>query len=527
MMGVDLPSTTEVLQSIGAELSIFLLTLFWALALQKLYSIAGGTKGASKECRPASKQEPAVHTAVADVQSSQSLKPSRPKAAEPAKQPTKECGHIMNEVVSLMRNQPNMRNAVKALSMYSELKELMKSRRLIETAASRTNAVEFFTVLVQSACRAGRAQLVQGIVDDMVRHGIARPLEFYESAMKQLAGQKQYRMALSIYDRIIADGLEPSAITCSCLVSFAAEVGELERAIQFFEKLASITTPSIRAYMTVLRVHAKRLDWTCSRAIFDDMLKRGVSIDSLVLNVVLATGVATDQVEGAEALLLEAATLKPPAGDLISYNTIIKGYAQRSEGAKALELMATMRGKGFVPNAITFNTAMDACVRGTRSTTAWELLSVMRESGLKPDKFTCSILTKGLSKGSTAEQIHACLELLREVGDKCETILRSTLLHSVLDAAATLQNVEPLTATFSQMWQHNIVPSANAFRHMIHALGEVQASELVERLQAGRALDIGMHSAALVGCASSAGHQDRSKILAQKAAKHGLRLLAD
>eukprot|EP00421_Protoceratium_reticulatum_P012483 CAMPEP_0168403956 /NCGR_PEP_ID=MMETSP0228-20121227/24393_1 /TAXON_ID=133427 /ORGANISM="Protoceratium reticulatum, Strain CCCM 535 (=CCMP 1889)" /LENGTH=88 /DNA_ID=CAMNT_0008417569 /DNA_START=88 /DNA_END=351 /DNA_ORIENTATION=- len=88
--------------------------------------------------------------------------------------------------------------------------------------------------------------------------------------MKQLAGQKFYHLALNIHDRMVADGLEPSAVTCSCLISFAAEVGELDRAAHFFEKLASLTTPSIRAYMTVLRVHGRRQDWPAALATFRD-----------------------------------------------------------------------------------------------------------------------------------------------------------------------------------------------------------------------------------------------------------------
>merc|ERR1719498_1310024 len=116
--------------------------------------------------------------------------------------------------------------------------------------------------------------------------------------MKQFAGQKHYTLALNMYDRLVADGLEPSAVTCSCLISFAAEIGELDRAAAFFQKLSSLATPSIRAYMTMLRVHAKRQDWKASLATFRSMQARGVRLDSLVLNVILATGVAADQLEG-------------------------------------------------------------------------------------------------------------------------------------------------------------------------------------------------------------------------------------
>merc|ERR1719389_736663 len=150
-----------------------------------------------------------------------------------------------------------------------------------------------------------------------------------------------------MYDRLVSDGLEPCAVTCSCLIGFAAEVGELQRAISFFEKLSSLTTPSIRAYMTVLRVHAKRQDWPSSLNVFRDMQKRKVNLDSLVLNVILATGVAGDQIEGVEQLLIEADTFKPPISDVVSYNTLIKGYAARNDALKAIQVISRMRARGL------------------------------------------------------------------------------------------------------------------------------------------------------------------------------------
>ena len=81
-------------------------------------------------------------------------------------------------------------------------------------------------------------------------------------------------LGLGIYDRLVEDGLETTAVTCSCLIRFAAEarrpirhcadtpseVGDFNRAKEFFEclrdggwvdasarKLSSLTKPSIRA----------------------------------------------------------------------------------------------------------------------------------------------------------------------------------------------------------------------------------------------------------------------------------------
>ena len=48
--------------------------------------------------------------------------------------------------------------------------------------------------------------------------------------------------------------------------------------------------------MTILRVHARQCDWKSSRDVVRHMLDRKAELDSLVLNVAFATGIAADQV---------------------------------------------------------------------------------------------------------------------------------------------------------------------------------------------------------------------------------------
>jgi pentatricopeptide repeat protein len=224
--------------------------------------------------------------------------------------------------------------------------------------------------------------------------------------------------------------------------------------------------------MTVLRVHAKRQDWPSSLNVFRDMQKRKVPLDSLVLNVILATGVAGDQIEGVEQLLVEADTFKPPISDVVSYNTLIKGYAQRNDALKAIQVINRMVQRGLTTNAITFNTAMDAAVRSLRIQEAWDLLKDMRKAGFRPDKFTCSILVKGLVKQPISDHIRNSLELLSEVDSTCDATLRSTLYHSVLESAAQVPDTVMLMNTFSQMRSHQVALTANAYRLLVQALGQ-------------------------------------------------------
>jgi len=356
---------------------------------------------------------------------------------------------LLNEIVECVRSHQKVQLAQHALSLYQEMSAILHAEKLKVPEVARLakyGALDLYSALMQSAIAAGEYDLVQVFLEDMAKHGVARPLSFYESIMKQAAGLRLHSLALQVYDHLEADGLQASAVTCSCLVGFAAEVGELDRAVAFFECLARTTTPSIRAYMTVLRVHAKQKNWPASLAMLRDMCHSGVKPDSLILNIVLATGVAAaDDFEEVAELLLDADQRSPPISDIVSYNTLLKGYAQRANAEGAARTLKRLAERGLEPNAITLNTAMDAAVRGGCQKDAWVLLQHMRDIGLKPDKFTCSILVKTPLKSKErepasvkVERIYKCIALLDEVDLTKEHSLRSFLYNSVLDSANQL-----------------------------------------------------------------------------------------
>eukprot|EP00421_Protoceratium_reticulatum_P020500 CAMPEP_0168393782 /NCGR_PEP_ID=MMETSP0228-20121227/19195_1 /TAXON_ID=133427 /ORGANISM="Protoceratium reticulatum, Strain CCCM 535 (=CCMP 1889)" /LENGTH=489 /DNA_ID=CAMNT_0008407173 /DNA_START=109 /DNA_END=1575 /DNA_ORIENTATION=- len=463
-MNFVIAAISDVWQTFNMELAIFVLTLAFA------YAIRGAGRRAPKQlkdqekCQGVRSPRPAPRTPPPRPQAA-----TRPELQRERRQP----GKIMDEVVESVREQPGTRYASRALELYVELRETIRRENLnlSELArGARHSPTDFYNTLVLCVMRLGKWHLVENLIDDMIQYSVPRPLAFYESTMKQLAGQKHYDLALNMYDRLVADGLEPSAVTCSCLISFAAEVGEYQRAAAFFEKLASLTTPSIRAYMTVLRVHGRRQDWPASLATFRDMQKRGVQPDSLVLNVILATGISADQVHAVEALVAEADGYTPRITDVVSYNTLVKGYAQHNDFEGALNIIKRMRARSLVPNAITFNSVMDAAVRSQKSADAWNVLEVMQKAGLKADKYTCSIMVKGLVHCPTPKQVQGALDLLYEV-DSCDKSFRSSLYHAIIDAAAQAGDSSSMMRAFSQMRHHRIVPTASAYRRL-HELAD-------------------------------------------------------
>lgn len=415
----------DLWRSIGLEVVIFVVTLCCAF-LVRSFSPKGTVPG-RKVVSP-------QHKASTDLPKSTGFR-RNPEHKGTQGQNT-EPADVLREVMQSFHEQSAGRPS-KILGLYAELGHLLEKsgQTLLEVAGGQT-ANDLYTGLAQLVIRTGKHQSLDSIIDDMVGHQVPRSLAFYESVMKQLAVQKQFRMALRIYDRLVEDGLETTAITYSCLIRFAAEVGDFSRAQLFFEKLSSLTTPSIRAYMTMLGVHNKRQDWRSALAVIKDMKARGVTLDSLALNVALSTGVAADKVEEVLELLAEAEQMEKCVPDVVSYNTLIKAFAQRANYAGACEVLDRMQQRKKYPNAITFNTVMDAAVRAGKPQEAWTRLQEMRKRGFKPDKFTCSILVKAFCKAGqliTEESVDRALALLDQANDCLDATLKTTLYNNVLD----------------------------------------------------------------------------------------------
>ncbi|CAK0881640.1 unnamed protein product, partial [Prorocentrum cordatum] len=245
---------SELWASVNVEITIFAVTLAVAMAMRMLTRPSTVGKRAKKVveggCSPAGKVERQPSdgfarqrrspTAGQAPQQSPAAAQPRPCPAAPLQGGALAPAQILNEVVSSVGESKSLKAASRALGLFVRMQQTMAAPGAPSMAkvaqGSQHSALDFYTTVLQCAVRIGRFDLLDTIIDDMVHHDVQRSLGFYELAMKQLAAQKQYSAALKIYDRLSADGLRPSHVTYSCLIGFAAEVGELKRAVELLRQ---------------------------------------------------------------------------------------------------------------------------------------------------------------------------------------------------------------------------------------------------------------------------------------------------
>uniref|UniRef100_A0A7S1A081 Pentacotripeptide-repeat region of PRORP domain-containing protein n=1 Tax=Noctiluca scintillans TaxID=2966 RepID=A0A7S1A081_NOCSC len=464
--------------AVGVEIMIFSLTLCAGLTVRTLALFQARAKQRvqeeGKRCQTV-QQQSCEKSRVPETRESFRRVPVRVTSVAQLKkncQPQKS--GLVENIIHLAKDRPGCpQNSLGVVEMYQSLKRNNGDIRIGElTRPAKISPISFYTLVIQSVIRANKHEHLEEVLQDMADQRVERTLCFYESIMKQLAGQKQLRLALRIHDRLVAEGLEPSAVSYSCLISFAAEVGEVSRAVGFFDRLSELTTPSIRAYMTMLKMYSKMLNWPASLNIFRDMQHRGVRVDTLALNVLLGTGVSTGKISEVEALVTEAGLMVPSPLDAVSYNTLMKGYVQNTDVAKAIDVMKRMQRQGLAPSSVTFHTAMDASVRSSHQAPAWHLLEMMRAAGMTPDNYTCSILVKGLARESTPHRVKVCLEILHDGQKSCTSCLRGTLYNTVLEAAISCGDDSLVGHVVKEMKRHAVVPVASKQKQLAQILGQ-------------------------------------------------------
>mmetsp|Transcript_117026 Transcript_117026/g.233205 ORF Transcript_117026/g.233205 Transcript_117026/m.233205 type:complete len:613 (-) Transcript_117026:188-2026(-) len=333
---------------------------------------------------------------------------------------------------------------------------------------TKHNALNFYNTLVKSCVKMNKNDKVSEILTHMAMHKIPKTIGFCEGVLKQLAGIRWFKEALHVYPILTSDGLEPSPVMCSCMVSFAADCGEHELAKHFYSHLCSLTTPNLRTCVTMLQVHKKQGGWQAALAVYWHMQACKANIDKHVLNMVMMTCAVAGKVNEVEQLLADAETgvSEFVLPDIVSYNTVMKAYATRGDYRNAGKVLMRMRKRGLEPNAITYNTLIDAAALTGEAVAAWEFYQDMIRFGFPGDKYTCSILIKTLSPNPTGDRIRKCLDLLREVGNACDLKLRSRLYHNIIEAALQLGDSTVLIRSFAQTRLHRVRPTAESCRQL-------------------------------------------------------------
>eukprot|EP00933_Yihiella_yeosuensis_P064154 TRINITY_DN67495_c0_g1_i1.p1 TRINITY_DN67495_c0_g1~~TRINITY_DN67495_c0_g1_i1.p1 ORF type:complete len:639 (+),score=107.40 TRINITY_DN67495_c0_g1_i1:113-2029(+) len=265
---------------------------------------------------------------------------------------------------------------------------------------------------IQSAARVGKADVAERMIRAMKYQGLVPSVEFWQAILKLLLSRKHHSTCLLGY-QLFGKQIPSDKVVFSCFINAALDAGAKERAITMLDRYQEADLGS-RDYILFFRVYAAVNDLSSAEAVFR---KLGPDVTTLMLNLLLLICVNLKMPQRALDLLLEAHSLETRCKDegdrivdIISYNTVVKGFAQAGNWKQCCECVRSALSHKLEPNDVTISALMDLCTAGKDTSWTNEILDVMAGSGSLPMEAAawCQIFTKALVR---AGYLDAALEL--------------------------------------------------------------------------------------------------------------------
>lgn len=285
----------------------------------------------------------------------------------------------------------------------------------------------------------------------------------YSALMKVYAVSGKFEKACDLYEPIIAEGLEPDNVMYGCLMRFAVECGRTELSRQL-----ALKTPvmEIQNYMSLIRAAGRDKDAGKALAVLQQLKEATkLDVDIAAYNCALDSVVSAGDMQSAEALMEEARAVR--GLDVISYNTLLKGYCMKHDVTRAREVLSRMEADGHPPNDVSYNSVVNAAVSKNNTREAWEIIELMESKGVPVDHFTVAIMMKSLKKRPS--DLRALLDLLDRSG--LDVTADEVLLNMVLDACIRFREVGRLKDILNQCFRSKLRPAVHTYGALIKGCG--------------------------------------------------------
>lgn len=160
-------------------------------------------------------------------------------------------------------------------------------------------------------------------------------------------------------------------------------------------------------------------------------MKTGLKLDISVTNGLINMYTKCGSLESARSLF---DCMRKP--DVVSWSTLIVGYAQFGYGEEALDLFRKMRSLGVKPNQVTFVGVLTACSHVGLVEEGWQLYNTMEmEHGIIPTREHCSCVVDLLARAGCIKEAEA---FINQMWFDPDIVVWKTLLA----ACKTYNNVE-------------------------------------------------------------------------------------
>jgi len=156
--------------------------------------------------------------------------------------------------------------------------------------------------------------------------------------------------------------------------------------------------------------------------------------------------------------------------DVVTYNTMIKGYIAIGQESTAKKLVTELQDAGITPTRASYHGLINCRVNAKDYQNAWRLVADMQASDVTPNAVTCSILLK--SKLTSPQEVSRVLALI----DAMEEPIDEVLFLALVEACVRTGRLDSLSRQMNRFLQQSASANLTAptYGSLIKAYGHAR-----------------------------------------------------
>ncbi|XP_057837821.2 pentatricopeptide repeat-containing protein At3g16610-like [Cryptomeria japonica] len=340
------------------------------------------------------------------------------------------------------------------------VEKALETLKQMQFAGVKPNSTTLISIL--SACaKMGALEQGMDIHQSIIEGGFLSDVIVGNTLLDMYAKCGSLHTARELFERMP----QRNVVSWNAMIAGYAQNGFLEKALEMLKQmqLAGVK-PNSTTFASILPACAKLGALEHGMDIHQSITDRGILSDVVVATALVDMHAKCGSINKARELFD-----RMPQRNVVSWNTMIAGYAQNGFVERALETFKEMQLAGVKPNSTTFASVLPACAKMGALEQGMDIHQIIKNSGTLSDVAVTTALVDMYAKCGSIDKAHKLFDKMPK---------RNEVSWNVM-IAGYAQNgfYEKALETFEQMQLAGVKPNSATFASILPACAKMGTLE--------------------------------------------------
>jgi pentatricopeptide repeat protein len=357
---------------------------------------------------------------------------------------------LFDEMSSLYNVEPDKfsySTIIKALKYELDPSKLERAFGILEYLKHKQGLVNndeiIFNCLIDVCLKLNAMDKAEKVFKEMKEIGISPSKITYAIMIKGYGQVYNLDKAFEVFEEMKVANIPPNEIIYGCLLNACVRSSSIDKVSYVYNEMRHYNLDmNIVLYTTLIKAFTKVKNLDKALEVYDNMLKdEKVSPNIVIHNAMLDCCVECLQINKMNEIYenVKQKALdddNQPQPDLITYSTVIKGYARAKDMDKVSDIYKFLKSNptDFPLDEVIYNSILDGCVKveNLDLDMALAIYEDMKANNVKRSNVTYSILVKLYSKAKLEDKALQVLDEMVANGIKPGIIVYTCLIQTCL-----------------------------------------------------------------------------------------------